>query len=128
MKQADDNFQSWTYWDSEFFDSKDGSVYWDRVKAFARTYTRAVAGTPQRLSFNVTTAEFFFSYLLNANTKAPTEIFVPIHIHYINGFNVNITPSMSYTFSKDDQILKVNQLKHNDNKPNTLVTVRITKK
>jgi endoglycosylceramidase len=102
---ADNFLQSWTYWDSQFFDPRDGSVRWSLVRPFARVYARAVAGIPVKMEFDETTTKlFFFQYLLDITIDAPTEIFVP-EVHYPTGFEVQASSGLRWAFDDSTRIL-----------------------
>lgn len=64
----------------------------DKLRILARTYPRAVAGTPLRFSFDPEGEERPFEMRFEADpkTKAPSEIFVPVEVHYRNGYSVQV--------------------------------------
>ncbi|XP_074652974.1 endoglycoceramidase-like [Tubulanus polymorphus] len=104
MKLADENLQSWTYWDVIFFSR--GQIQWDIAKPFIRTYPRAIAGTPVSISYDPNTYIFMFSYSLDASIAAPTEIFVP-KLHYPNGFSVKLSDGVAWTYDRQSSVVSV---------------------
>ena len=96
MSEADKHFQSWTYWDSVFFDGN-GDVIWDTVRGFARAYAQAISGTPKLMTFNTTTAEFNLWYYLDTDIEAATEIVVPT-LHYPKGVLVYLSSGLAWNF------------------------------
>jgi endoglycosylceramidase len=105
MRLADKFVQSWTYWDSQFFDEK-GSVIASAVKGFSRAYARATAGTPVTMSYDPTTAEFQYEFVVDKTIKAPTEIFVP-PFHYPKGPKLSVSTGLKWTYSREDNLVYV---------------------
>jgi len=128
MKLADDYLQSWTYWDGGFY-LPDGNVNLPKVKSFARTYAQAIAGHPLEMSFNVSTAQFSFSYAMDVEILAPTEIFIPTKIHYPNGYDVKTSDNIKWKVSPDNgNIIFVTPVdSHNHSLDNTAL-IRISPK
>ncbi|MEQ1439018.1 cellulase family glycosylhydrolase [Fontimonas sp. SYSU GA230001] len=107
-RQADENLVGWQYWQYKNFDdptteSQDSGAQslfaddadlstakLDKLKILSRTYPQATAGVPLALSFDPDTAEFQYRYTPRAAT-APTEIFVPVALHYPNGYQVEVS-------------------------------------
>lgn len=100
---ADDNLQSWTYWQlKQFHDlttanraeslyDEDGKLEMAKLKLLSRTYAQAIAGKPQRMIFQSWDA--FFKLTWNASvTTAPTEIYLNEALHYPLGYDVEIRP------------------------------------
>lgn len=102
---ADDHLSGWVYWTYKdwedptnsgesgamFEDDTDlGSVKLDKLRLLSRTYPQATAGTPRELSFDPSTGEFRFVFTA-AEATAPTEIFVPVDLHYPHGYDVTVT-------------------------------------
>ncbi|XP_064650980.1 endoglycoceramidase-like [Lineus longissimus] len=106
MKQADEHLQSWTYWDLNVFFTPGGHVNWTGATPFARPYTRAVAGTPKRMTFNPDDLSFEFDYIVDMNIHAPTEIFIP-PVKYPKGVTVNVTEGLGYTFDSGNHVVLV---------------------
>ena len=80
QEDLDKHLFSWTdYGDSQ------GSL-WDvhplQQKVWARTYARAIAGTPLNMTFDVETAAFEFCFTMDRQIQAPTEIFASNVYHY----------------------------------------------
>ena len=124
MSEADRNFQSWTYWDSVFFD-KSGNVIWDTVRGFSRAYAQAISGTPKLMTFNTTTADFHLWYHLDVAIDSPTEIVAP-PVHYANGVLVSLSTGLSWSWDANRYIVLVKRTSHFKN--NSLVKVHISPK
>ncbi|XP_064646711.1 endoglycoceramidase-like [Lineus longissimus] len=105
MRLADKYVQSWTYWDSQFFDAH-GAVVEPAVKGFSRAYPRATAGTPLTMSYDPTSAEFQYDFVMDTTIKAPTEVFVP-PFHYPKGPKVAVTNGLKWTYSQEDNLVYV---------------------
>lgn len=108
MSLADDHLQSWTYWDSSFFEDN-GDVNWDVVKPFARVYARAVAGIPTKMTFNLDSRKFRLEYTIDLAIEAATEIFVPL-VHFPNGFNVTTSSQLKWKFDERARVLYVTRI------------------
>ena len=67
------------------------SVKIDKLKLLERTYPQATAGTPLALSFNPDSAAFSYRYTPRPSVTAPTEIYVPVALHYPQGYRVNVS-------------------------------------
>ena len=87
---------------SEHDVTRAGSLQSTKVKALARTYARAVAGTPTRMAFNASSAAFELAYSTaspattagaaaagTAAAAATTEIFLHTGFWYPEGFVVH---------------------------------------
>lgn len=108
-EQADALLTGWQYWAyKEWADpttesqtsggqgmfSKDddlSTVKLDKLKLLERTYPQATTGTPRELSFDPATAAFHYRYTPNTAAKGNTEIYVPVSLHYPNGYQVTVT-------------------------------------
>ncbi len=106
---ADENFVGWQYWhyknwsdpttqsqgsgaQSLFADDNDlSTVKLDKLKILSRTYPQATAGTPLALSFDPDTAAFSYRYTPKVDATAPTEIYVPVALHYPQGYQVTVS-------------------------------------
>jgi endoglycosylceramidase len=66
------------------------TVKLDKLRALSRTYPQATAGIPQALSFDPATGAFSYRYTPRL-ASAPTEIFVPLALHYPNGYTVTVS-------------------------------------
>uniref|UniRef100_A0A0X3PNF9 Endoglycoceramidase n=2 Tax=Schistocephalus solidus TaxID=70667 RepID=A0A0X3PNF9_SCHSO len=132
MNGADANLQSWTYWDSRFFDGE-GNPYPNMVKPFARVYPRKTAGLPVTLTFNVNDGSAFYAFLTDETTALAfregqniAEIFLPLEAHYPSGYSVDLTPSaIKYRVSADDNHLLQLYVIERALKNNLLVEVNI---
>ena len=102
---AERSAQSWTYWDSSFFDGG-GNIRQNVVTTFARVYPQAVAGKLIRSVFNATTLVFRMRYVHDATIIEPTEIVIP-RLHYLRGFFVAVSWPMQWSFDERSSILYV---------------------
>lgn len=109
---ADALFAPWFYWHYKnwkdpttqsqesgeqglFTDDKDFStVKLNKLKLVERTYPQATAGTPLAMSFDPVTAAFSYRYAPRA-AGGPTEIYVPVALHYPKGYNLTVTGARS---------------------------------
>jgi len=104
LNVADDHLQSWAYWmlklygdfttanSAESLYDADGKLETAKLKILSRTYGQAIAGTPQRMTFDTKTGAFQLDF--NATvTAAPTEIYLNEELHYPNGYVLEIQPS-----------------------------------
>jgi len=104
LEASDNHFQSWTYWDWDFY-TDDYQVNYYKLNLFSRVYPTATNGLPKTLFYNSTTQ--FFSYTYEANVTSlkqavlPTEIFIPLHLYPNNNFQVTVSPSLTWTFDTD---------------------------
>lgn len=101
---ADQNLQSWTYWQFKYFqdlttqDSLEsfynsaGVLEYAKVRALSRTYAPAVAGLPSVHAFNSTSLVFSLVYVINEVATAPTEIYLNEPWYYPHGFRVTLDP------------------------------------
>ncbi len=103
--EADELLIGWQYWQYKNFDdpttesqgSSAQSLFADdtdlstvklaKLKLLSRTYPQATAGIPQALSFDPDSAAFEYRYTPRTAT-GPTEIFVPVALHYPQGYRV----------------------------------------
>ncbi|MDB5973879.1 MAG: endoglycoceramidase, partial [Nevskia sp.] len=63
------------------------TVKTDKLKVLERTYPQFTAGTPTALSFDPDTGAFSYSYTARS-AGGPTQIYVPLSVHYPNGYSV----------------------------------------
>jgi len=100
---ADEQLIGWQYWhyknwsdpttqsqgsgaQSMFEDDTDlSTAKLDKLKILSRTFPQYTAGIPVALSFDPDTAEFRYRYTPRA-ASAPTEIYVPVTLHYPQGY------------------------------------------
>ncbi len=93
---ADRTLVGWTYWSWKYYGDPTGSAdeallapnghLRSTARALARTYPQAIAGRPTSLSFDPASGAFQLTYVPDHAVHAPTIIYVPIHIHYPNGY------------------------------------------
>lgn len=133
---ADQHFTSWMHWaykvwsDPTTADTAQGlfeddadlsSVKEDKLRLLMRTYPQATAGIPQALTFDPDTAAFEYRYTPRA-ARGPTEIFVPVALHYPQGYALEVSGAKSQSAGNAGR-LKL------ENLPGaTEVTVRITRR
>ena len=104
LEASDQHFQSWTYWDWDFY-TDDYQINYYKLNLFSRVYPTATNGIPKTLFYNSTTQ--FFSYTYEANITSirqavlPTEIFIPLHLYPNNNFQVSVSPSLTWKFDTD---------------------------
>ncbi len=84
MDLADQYLQSWMLWPGtkQGNDGKHGKIEKEYQEILARTYARAVAGTPECMRFDPKTGDFVLRFQIDATIDAPTEIFAPIQKIY----------------------------------------------
>lgn len=105
LDASDENFMSWTYWDSNFYHD-DGSIQDDIITKFCRVYPQATSGKPIHLYYNATSRVFIYEFEPDSTIVAPTEIVVPAYL-YPNGFNVTVSDQLKWTFDQQNNILMV---------------------
>lgn len=112
VSAADANFTNWFYWHYKnwadpttqsqgsgaqglFADDADFStVKTAKLKLVERTYPQATAGIPVAMSFDPVTAAFSYRYTPRS-ADGPTEIYVPVALHYPNGYRLTVTGARS---------------------------------
>ena len=103
LEGSDSHFQSWTYWDWDFY-TADYQVDYYKLNLFSRVYPTATNGVPENIFYNLTTKYFVFTYEANISSikqaSLPTEIFVPLQL-YPSGFQVTVSSSLKWTFDAD---------------------------
>ncbi|CAF3840020.1 unnamed protein product [Rotaria sordida] len=107
MEFADDQLQSWSYWQfkkygdlttsvspatTESFYTEDGKLEINKVRALSRTYPQAIAGLPLSMSFDPTTANFELRFIINTDIEKPTVIYLNEEFNYSHGIIINVTP------------------------------------
>ncbi|HET8883210.1 MAG TPA: cellulase family glycosylhydrolase [Solimonas sp.] len=74
-----------------FTDDADlSTVKLDKLRILERTYPQATAGIPEELSFDPDSGAFHYRYTPRA-ANGPTEIYVPVALHYPNGYRVEVS-------------------------------------
>lgn len=124
--QADENLVGWQYWQyknfddpttesqgsgsqSLFADDEDlSTAKLDKLRLLSRSYPQATAGIPLALSFDPDTGAFSYRYAPRAAT-GPTEIFVPVALHYPNGYSVELSGA-TQTSSPNAPLLVIENL------------------
>lgn len=66
------------------------TVKTDKLKLLERTYPQFTAGTPTALSFDPDSGAFSYSYTPRT-AAGPTQIYVPLSLHYPNGYSVTVS-------------------------------------
>lgn len=99
---ANENLVGWAYWQWEYYDDPtggpseglastdpaSGAPILDTAKAaiLSEPYAQAVAGTPTAMAFDPGTDIFTVTYEVDLKIHAPTVVFVPVAIHYPDGY------------------------------------------
>jgi endoglycosylceramidase len=99
LNAADDYLVSWTYWDSNFYETA-------IINIFSRVYPQSTSGTPISIHYNTTSLVFIYEYDHNPAIVEPTEIFIPQFL-YPNGFNITLSEHLISTFDKGNNLLLV---------------------
>lgn len=104
--QADAQLTGWQYWHYKewrdpttesgesggqglFTDDTDlSTVKLEKLKILERTYPQATAGIPLELSFDPASADFLYRY--QPRGEALTEIYVPVALHYPEGYSLDL--------------------------------------
>lgn len=73
------------------------------IGAFCRPYAIRTGGTPVNMSFDIKTRTFEYTFKLDNNIMAPTEIYVPDY-HYSVGIEVEVTDGKC-EYDQDKQLL-----------------------
>jgi endoglycosylceramidase len=97
LDASDVYFQSWAYWDSNFY-TGDGGINYPIIDIFSRVYPQSTSGIPLNLYYNTTTAIFIYEYEHDPAIVEATEIFIPEHV-YPNGFQVSVSDHLKYEFN-----------------------------
>jgi len=94
--EADRALVGWTYWSWKYYGDPTGSAAEGLVTSegqlrqtadvLARTYPEAIAGRPVSISFDPTSGTFRLVYVPDHVVRAPTVIFVPTQVHYLDGY------------------------------------------
>ncbi len=126
MRAMDENLLSWTLWNytpdntnerGDGWNDEDFSIFsrdqqtnpqdinsgGRALAAAVRPYTRAMAGEPLKMSFNLKTRLFEFEFRHEPEVTAPTEIFVP-NYQYPQGYQVDISDG-AYEIDRAEQTL-----------------------
>jgi hypothetical protein len=93
-----DEYQlSWTTWEYATLASNA-----DIARSFVRPYVRAVAGALVRQAFDAAVRVYELVYQLDVGIAAPTEVFVPVAIHYggPEGVNITVTPADAVAWTR----------------------------
>ena len=56
------------------------------MASLSRAYPEAVSGTPISFAFDPASADFHLVYAPKAQVAAPTVVFVPVAVHYPEGY------------------------------------------
>jgi len=101
---ADSHLISWTDYGHSQTDVSDLSDI--QKNTWARTYGRAIAGTPTKMKFDIEadSKDFELCWTIDATITAETEVFASSIHHYTNGVNVAITGNVEQVESGDDDL------------------------
>jgi len=113
---AEENLQSWIGWAYKVFNSygtgyslyfPNGSIDYVLIKGLARTYAKAVAGNVTKSIFDNETAIYTLIFTINQSCQLPTELFISEDLWYVNGYQIQITPSnyATWTSPAKNQVL-----------------------
>ena len=93
---ADANLSGWIYWQWINYDDPTGSHtsgLWPptaptsaMLEVLSQPYASAIAGTPIAMSFDSGSGRFTLRYRSNPHITEPTVIFVPVAMHYPDGY------------------------------------------
>ncbi len=122
-RMADQQMMSWFYWGyggwrdhtggpdmqglfTDDYVRTDATLKQGKADLLVRTYPQAIAGVPQRYSFQPRRADrrFTFSYASNPKIAAPTVVFVPER-HYPTGYDTFVTGPARVTSAPDARLL-----------------------
>lgn len=79
--------------------NKNGTINNFASRKIARTYAQKIAGYATSMSFNVDTADFFFTFIVNTSITLPTEVFAHQNLHYRDGMSITVSPQLSLTWT-----------------------------
>src|SRR3984957_7276175 len=101
MADADAHLSGWMYWEWINYDDPTGSHTSGLsppnsstaalLDVLSRPYASAVAGTPLAMSFDPTSRVFLLSFRPDHRISEPTVVFVPVTMHYPNGYCATVT-------------------------------------
>uniref|UniRef100_A0A5K4F650 Cellulase domain-containing protein n=2 Tax=Schistosoma mansoni TaxID=6183 RepID=A0A5K4F650_SCHMA len=99
LDEADKHFESWTFWDGYFIDNA-GNPIQTQVRSFIRPYPQSTNGRFVKQHFNHETGEYSFSFITNQLSNQYSEkqnliaeIYIPLSVHYPNGYSINLNPN-----------------------------------
>lgn len=117
---ADQNLVGWTHWAWKLYDDPTGDVdeaivandtgpiaFKSKMPLLARTYARAIAGTPAAMSFDPESGAFELGYAPDPSVSAPTEIWLPLAQHYPGGYAVSVSGGSWAPSRRDERVLEV---------------------
>ena len=94
LDRADEDWMSWTTWAYARLENP------EVAPSLIRPYPQALAGTPVRSAFEYASKRYELQYLIDPAIAAPTEVFLPMTIHYPTGVNITVTPASAVTWSR----------------------------
>ncbi|CAH8574852.1 unnamed protein product [Schistosoma rodhaini] len=110
LDEADKHFESWTYWDGYFIDDA-GNPNQNQVQSFIRPYPQSTNGRFLKQHFNHKTGEYSFSFITNQTRNQYSEkqnliaeIYIPLSVHYPNGYSINLNPNNLTTEMKGNTL------------------------
>ncbi|MCL6094717.1 MAG: cellulase family glycosylhydrolase [Actinobacteria bacterium] len=134
---ANENLLGWTYWAWKYYDDPtgnpnealarpNGALHLAKARALAQTYAQAIAGIPEYMSYDPSTAKFELRYRPNPHITEPTVVFVPESLNYPKGYCARAIGATIISRPNATHLLIRNEPAET---PNThLVTVSVTKK
>jgi len=119
--RLDSRIYSWISWNYAT------GAYWEPPASwqqdFARTYARAVAGSPVRMTFDRLSGAFDLCFQLDRLVTTPTEIFASQKYTYPNGMTINLTANVKAA-QDGDLILVIKNDAVEEGDENACVSVR----
>ncbi|GAM27787.1 hypothetical protein SAMD00019534_109630, partial [Acytostelium subglobosum LB1] len=137
MDQADDYFQSWTYWQFKFYNDlttsseleslylSNGTLDLIKVKTLSRTYAQAIAGEPRKMKFDINNGDFTLSYEINTSISQPTVVYLNEAMHYPSGYKAKITTGAATLTYPQKNIINITPSSTTTN--GQLITLEITR-
>lgn len=119
LNSADRGFDSWTYWNSDFYDS---NFHYDfnLINLFARIYPVATSGIPITFDYDLNSKIFEYSFNIDFKIQQPTEIFIPQDLY--QNFNVSVSNNLDWTFNAKTSLLLLSPISDSS----SIGTVRIS--
>ena len=106
LDAADNYMESWTYWDSDFYDGN-YQINYQLVDLFSRVYPMSTAGIPSGFFYNTTTKIFIYQYTVDPTIQQPTEIFIPEYAYPDHSFQVSASNHLQWSYDKDESVVSI---------------------